>query len=416
MKNKFDAIIIGGGAAGMMAAIVATRKGKNILIVEKNQKLGKKILVTGNGRCNISNENVTKDLSRPIHYFGTEPKFVLNALNQFGVYETKQFFRELGIELKEEDNGRLFPVSNQAQAVVDVLEYEMKNLEIKTAKPNVPKVIKYDEKAELFEIVLTDGRHVFAPKLVISTGGKSHEKLGTSGDGYRYAEQFGHTITPLFPAHVPVLVKSPLCHSLQGVKVEVNIKAYANNKVFTENHGTIMFAHFGLSAPAILEISRDIAEQTLIKQNPVAVEVNFLPQINKDQLDQYLIERWKQSPNKSLGFSLVGLLPYKVFPAILETEGIDSSQKVSEVTKKTRNRISRLLQSYRFDINGIRGFDDAHFTAGGVSVKEVHPETLASKKQQGLYFCGEILDIDGECGGYNLQWAWSSGYIVGKNL
>lgn len=416
MKNKFDAIIIGGGASGIMTAITARRRGKDVLLVEKNDKIGKKILVTGNGRCNISNENVVEDISKPVHYSGSQPKFTLSTLNQFNIYETKEFFRELGIEFNEEDNGRLFPVSNQAQAVVDVLAYELENLGVKIAKPNAPKVIRYDEKTKLYEVVLTDGRHVFAPKLVISTGGKSHSRLGSTGDGYNYAEQFGHSITPLFPAYSPLIVKSPLCHKLQGVKLEVSVKAIARGKTFAENTGTIMFAHFGLSAPVVLEISREIAEEILVKGNKVSLEVNFVPGIAKHQIDEYLLNRWQTSPNKSLGFSLVGLLPHKVLPAILEVEGIDPEQNVSEITKENRLKIGKLLQEYKFDIEDVRGFDDSHFTAGGVNVKEVSPETLESKIQKGLYFCGEVLDVDGECGGYNLQWAWSSGHVVGKNL
>ncbi len=416
MTKVYDAIIIGGGASGMMAAIIAKRRGKNIILLEKNAKLGRKILVTGNGRCNISNENTIEDQRKPIHYMGRNPKFVLSVFNQFGIKETKKFFNELGIEFKEEDKGRLFPSSNQAQSVVDVLEYELQNLNIKIAEKNSPKKIIFNKDNSQYEVTISDGRKLISKKIVVATGGLTLPTTGSNGDGYEYAKQFGHTILPTFPGYVAVKTKSPLCHFLQGVKLEVAVKAYSDGQELAENTGTIMFTHFGLSAPVILEISRVIANEITVKKNKVKVHVNFLPDVKKENLEKFVVERWAKSPNKSLGFSFVGLLPKKVFPAILDANDIDKDMKCSDVKKELRAKIINLLSEYEFIIDDIRDYKDAHFTAGGVDTKELNPKTLESKLQPGLYFSGEVMDIDGICGGYNLQWAWSTGAVVGSNI
>lgn len=416
MTKVYDAIILGGGASGMMAAIMAKRNGKNVIVVEKNQKLGKKILVTGNGRCNIANENAIEDQKKPVHYFGQNPKFVISVLNQFGIKETKNFFSELGIVFKEEDKGRLFPSSNQAQSVVDVLEYELQSLNIKIAEKNTPKKIDFNKKSGNYEVTISDGRVLLGEKLVIATGGLTLPDSGSNGDGYEYAKQFGHTILPTFPGYVAIRTKSPLCHILQGVKLEVGVKAYTNNKLIAENTGTIMFAHFGLSAPVILEISRIIAQETIVNKNSVKLTVNFLPDIKNEDLEKTLIKRWSTSPNKPLDLSFIGLLPKKVFPALLDVAGIERGLKCSDVTKELRGKIMKLLSEYEFEIDSVRDYKAAHFTAGGVNTKELNPKTLESKLQEGLYFCGEVMDIDGICGGYNLQWAWSTGAVVGSNI
>ena len=425
MLKQYDAIIIGAGASGMMAAITAKRRGRHILLIERNDQIGKKILVTGNGRCNISNKNVVQDYHKPVHYFGNNPKFVLSVLNQFGLEETLEFFHDLGVEFSEEDEGRLFPISNQAQSIVDVLLYEARELGIKIAKPNTVKNLDFDNDTQLFKLELNDGQEVETRKLVVATGGKSHHELGATDAGYEIATQFKHTITPTFPAYVALSVKSPLCHKLQGVKLEVKVKAFSNvadgqgQELIAENEGTLMFAHFGLSAPSVLEISGQIAYELEVRKRKVKLEINFLPSIGEhtdNNLQEIILDRWQKNPNKTLESSFIGVLPKKVFPAILEVNGIDGKIKVAEVTKELRQKIVKLLTQYEFDIDSIRGFDEAHFTAGGVDTKEVDPKTLGSKLQKGLYFCGEILDIDGECGGFNLQWAWSSGAVVGKNI
>lgn len=399
----------------MVCVITAARAGKHVLLLEKNPKLGKKILYTGNGRCNITNAHVVEDQRGPVHYHGSHPKFVIPALNAFSLEKTKHFFDELGIEFVEEADGRFFPSSNQAQSVVDVLKFELERLDVEIKLETEVKSAKYNKTRKLFEVDSSAGKYS-APKLVIACGGKSYPKFGSTGDGYTLAKSFEHTVTPTFPAYVALVVDSPLCKELQGTKVEVVAKVIVDGKQVAENSGTMMFAHFGLSAPAILELSRLISEQINVNHKKVSLKVNFLPNIKRDKLEEFIISRWSKCPHKSLGFSFVGLLPQKLFPAMLEANSIDTEIKCSQVDKKTRSKIVELLSGYEFEVGGVRGFDESHFTAGGVNVKEVNPNTMESTMQSNLYFTGEVLDIDGDCGGYNLQWAWSSGYVAGINI
>ena len=409
MKKNYDLTIIGAGASGMMAAIKASKRGKRVLMIERNAKPGKKILLTGNGRCNISNENSLEDQKKPVHYHGKNPKFVLSVFNKFGLQETKKFFQDVGIEFIEEDEGRLFPASNQAGSVVEVLEYAMNQEKVRVMYNQRVKKMVFED--SIYKIVLQDGREIQSQNVLISTGGKSLSR--PAEDGYEFASQFGHKIIDMFPAYSGLNTKSQLCHKLQGVKMEVEVKAIVGNKEIAKNTGTIMFAHYGLSAPVVLEISREIAEARIVNGHKAFVEVNFFPNIAENELDAMILKRWEKFPQKSLDFSFVGLLPKKVFPAILAVEGIDGTVKVSDVNKALRRKIVNLLGKYRFEIDSVRGYNEAHFTAGGVDTKEIDPQTMQSKLQKGLYFSGEILDIDGDCGGYNLQWAWSSGAVVG---
>ncbi len=411
--KKYDAIIIGGGASGMMAAIIAARRDKNIAIIEKNSKLGRKILATGNGRCNISNKNSQEDKRTLKHYFGQNPKFVMSAFNQFDYNDTEVFFEELGINFKEEDGGRMFPVSNQAQSVLDVFEFELNRLQVKLITSKTPKEINYDNG---FIVKLNDGQEISSKKLIVSTGGKTYPKFGTTGDGYTIAKQFGHSIIEQFPVYSGLIIKSPIFQKLQGIKCEASVVAKVDNKEIAKNTGTIMFAHFGLSAPGVLEISRSIAQKLRLEKKKVILSLNLLAFIKKDEVDKFLVDRWQKQPSKTLGFSFEGLLAKKIAPAFLESANIDPNQKVSEISKDLRQKIIQTLTNYQFEIIDVKDYDEAHFTAGGVNTKEINPKNLESLIQKNLFFCGEVLDIDGECGGYNLQWAWTSGYVVGINV
>ncbi len=430
MRKKYDLSIIGAGASGIIAAIIAARKGKKVVLIEKNKQIGKKILVTGNGRCNISNINVKKDYKSPIHYYGENPKFVISIFNQFGLDDTKLFFNNLGIEFIEKNSsdlgkGRLFPASNQAQAVLDVLKYELDRLNIKiikNAKINDINLINKDQ--PLFEICLKDNRKFISSNVLISTGGRAYPQMGSSGDGWEWAKKFNHKIIKPFPAFVGLNVKSLICHFLQGVKLNVNIKAYYFNDKdktsyeFVENNGTLMFTHYGLSAPVVLKISRDISYHINVLKNQVFLKINFLPAILEQDIDRFLVNRFLKMPHRNLSSSFIGILPKKVFPLLLKTENMQDFKdiKCSQVNKNLRKKLIKLLTKFELQIDSTRDFSEAHFTAGGVDTKEINPKTLESKNQKGLYFSGEILDIDGDCGGYNLQWAWSTGAIVGDSV
>jgi hypothetical protein len=415
----YDVIVLGGGASGMVAAIFAKRSGKKVLLIEKNKELGRKILTTGNGRCNISNENVVDDYRTGEHYNGENPKFVISALNQFGLADTKEFFQDLGVEFVEEDEGRLFPASNQAQSVLDVLSYELEQLKVKVITENTVKTLFYqgkEDKKERFSLEITDGRKFSCKNLSLAVGGKTYPNFGSTGDGYDYAKELRHSIIEPFPVYTGLEVDSQLYHWLQGTKLEVGIEAFSKGESIGSNVGTIMFSHYGLSAPVVLELSRKISYLMNIEKTQVELEINFLPGIPKEDLEEFLIKRWARFPQKSLARSFDGLLPKKIFPMIMRVEGIDKEITCSEVTVDLRKEIVKLLSEYRVKVTGVRGFEEAHFTGGGVDTKEINPKTLESKITPGLYFCGEILDIDGECGGYNLQWAWTSGAVVGRSV
>lgn len=411
MKSIYDAIIIGAGASGLVCAITAAKNSKKVLLIEKNSKVGRKILYTGNGRCNITNTSVVEDSRNPVHYHGKFPKFVIPALNQFSLADTTEFFSKLGLEFIVESDGRCFPSSNQAQSVVDVLREELERLNVEILLDTPVEEVSC---ANRF-VVTAGGKDYQSKKLVIATGGKSYPKFGSSGDGYTFAKKLGHSLVETYPAYVPLTVDDPICKELQGLKLETEVRVFTEGKQVAINSGTLMFAHFGLSAPVVLELSRKISE-LLAQKKQVVLKVNLLPGVPREKLDNFLKERFARLHHKTLRNCFVGLLPQKLFPAMLNASKIDGDTNCAQVSKDIRSKIAELLSAYPFKVSGTQGFEEAHFTAGGVNVKEVNPNTMESKLHPGLFLCGEVLDIDGDCGGYNLQWAWSSGYVAGMNI
>lgn len=410
MNNK-KCVIIGGGPAGITAAIVAARNGAKVTILEKKNELGKKILISGNGRCNLSNQDVSWE-----NYHGKFPKFSASVFSQFSNSDTFDFFHSLGVETKVEDKGRVFPLSDQADSVLDVLTYELENLGVEILFQS--KVTEIKKVGDEFVTHLFNGKVLQSDKLIIATGGKTYSTLGSSGDGYSFAKEFGHTIEDLYPVSSGLDVDSPLkslVNKLQGVKIEAGVSAYDGEKKLSEDTGTVLFTHFGLSAWAIMRLSFDISRiLNLENKSSVDVFLDFFPQYDKNSLDSILKERWEENPKKSLGFSFVGLMQKKIAPAILEFAGYDVTRKAGEISKADRLAIVDLLKKYKFKVVSVRSWDEAQFTMGGVSVTEINPKTMESKLVPGLHFCGEVVDITGDSGGYNLQWAWSSGYVAGK--
>jgi len=416
MKKKV--IVIGAGASGLIAAVVAARNNHHVMILEKRQRSGKKILLTGNGRCNLTNENVSANnyFSGPVSIPKQHPKFVESTFSRFSQTDTIRFFEELGLMTFSEPDGRIFPRSNQAQSVVDVLLFELERL-------NVPivynkEVTSIQKKNKLFEVTCSTQKQYTADVVVLAVGGKSYPVTGSTGDGYTITQSLGHTIIPPTESSVPIRVKSQLCQKLQGVKPEVAISiSDSTGKILISHSGTLMFAHFGLSGPVIMESSRGVGK--FFKQHPdnrLYISINFFPEYSKEKLDQLIINRFEQQPHKSLSTVFVGMLISKIAPAIFDVNGIDKTMPVSSVTKELRNIIVHLLTAYKEEILGTMGWDLAQFTAGGVDIKEINSQTMESKIVPGLFLCGEVVDIDGECGGYNLQWAWSSGYVAGSSI
>ncbi len=408
MGREYDTIIIGGGASGMMAAISAARSGRRrILVLEKNEGLGRKVLVTGNGRGNLT--NIDLDIE---YYHGHNVKFAYSGLNQFDNYATMNFFEELGVKLKVEEDGRVFPVSDQASSIVEVLTYEMDRLEVETLCSTRVTDLILSRRGGL---EVRTGRERFrAKKVILCAGGCSYPQLGSAGDGFKLAAKLGHNITPIHQALVPLEVKGNWYHKLQGVKIEVELKLLRAGREIKRFKDQLLFTHYGISGPVVLNSSRDILD--MLDDPEFEVTINFFPTRTKEDIDKLLIERWHQRPTKSLAFSFVGLLPKKLAPVLLRRMGIsDLEREVSQVRRETRLEIASCFTHWALEIKGSCPFTEAMVTAGGIDTLQVDSKTMESQLVEGLFFAGEILDIDGDSGGYNLQFAWSSGFVAGIN-
>jgi predicted Rossmann fold flavoprotein len=394
--------IVGGGASGLMAACVAAKNGAKVTILERNKRIGKKILVTGNGRCNYTNTltNVTD--------YNNEA-FVAKGISLFNPSRTMDFFNKMGIVPKVESEGKAYPLSEQASSIVDVFLYELERLNIDVMTNS--KVVSIIRKNQYFSIYLEDGRYFESDKVIIATGGKAMPKSGSDGSGYDLAEGLGHQVTPIFPALVKLKLESPYLKHLKGIKMPTHVELIHRDKVIQEEYGDILFGNYGISGPTILQLSRN-AMDLYNQGEKVYIKLTLVTALSK----QEVIDRFDQSMDKPIDFSLVGLINKRYISAIIKEANIEKQNTpVKEVPKAQLNRLIDLLFDWRFLVKGSKSFNDAQVTAGGVSVQEIDPQTMESKLVSGLYFTGEVMDIDGRCGGYNLQWAWSSGYLAGLN-
>lgn len=401
---KENIIVVGGGAAGIIAAISARRNGCNVTILEKNDRVGKKILATGNGRCNYTNINLST-----INYHGKNPKFTYSALGSFNVDMTIQFFERLGITPFVEEGGKVFPMSLQSSSVLDVLRLEMENLGIKIKlQANVRKIKKDKD----FTLELESGEKIRGSKVIIATGGKAMPASGSDGSGYNLVKELGHTIVETFPGLVQLKLEGNIFKNLKGVKFPGRAMLSCENKFLLEDFGDILFTDYGISGPPILQISRTAIEY-LNNKKDVRLKISIINSKSKEELFDYLDKRFILMKNRTIEEALIGLINKRLIPTILKEVGIKKDKKVSAISKKEIKDISGILTNWEFKISGSKDWKDAQVTAGGVSTDEVDSKTMESKKCRGLYIVGELLDIDGDCGGFNLQWAWSSGYIAG---
>jgi len=408
MGAKKQVVIVGGGASGMVAAISAKRKGADVTILERNPRIGKKILATGNGRCNFTNINLDAAC-----YHGSNPQFVYGVFSEFGVQETIAFFEELGIAHKVEEAGKVFPMSDQASSILDVLLYELKELGIRIVCNAYVQNIKKEQGR--FSVELADGTCFHGDRVIIATGGKAMPSSGSDGNGYTLAERLGHTIIPLFPALVQMMLEGDYFRHIQGVKFIGTAELLHNHKVLAKERGDILFANYGVSGPPILQISRKAGE-LLQAQEEVFLKIILIDSMRIGELSELLLKRMQNRPEKNVEFSLVGLINKRLIPVILKEAGIsDLHCPVGNLSVKERDKIIRILTDWRFKVRGTKSWSSAQVTAGGVVTAEINQKTLASKIISDLYFAGEIIDVDGKCGGFNLQWAWSSGYLAGQN-
>lgn len=405
-------IVIGGGAAGMMAAVQASEKGAQVTLIEKNKNLGKKILITGKGRCNLTN---SIDIEGMISNFPGNGTFLYGALYTFSNSDLMNFFTELGVPLKIERGGRVFPKSDRSYDIVGALEKKLKknNVSILTNS----EVIEIYNKSGKFMVILKDGHKIIGDKLIIATGGVSYPVTGSTGDGYKWAKIFGHEIVPIRPSLVPLVAKEKWIRDLQGLSLKnVNINlTNKNNKKLAEGFGEMLFTHFGVSGPIILTISRVIVDDLQKNKKHITLHIDFKPALSWEQLDNRVQRDIKQFSNKQLKNSLGQLLPNKLIPVVIERANLDPTKVMHQITKEERKNLVNLLKDFTLTITGARPIEEAIVTAGGVNVKEINPQTMESKLIPNLYFVGEILDIDGVTGGFNLQAAFSTGFVAGAS-
>jgi len=408
METRKRVLIAGGGAAGMIAAISARKLGADVTILEKNPRVGKKILATGNGRCNYTNVNTNTS-----YYHGNDPKFALSALSNFSVEDTIRFFEDLGIEHKVEELGKVFPMSDQASSILDVLLYEMNEIGIHIiCDACVKEITKLKHE---FIIKLENGTVYKCDRVILATGGKAMPSSGSDGNGYELAEKLGHTVTDIFPALVQLMLEGSFFKRIDGVKLVGTAEVIHNNKSIVKDRGDILFANYGVSGPPILQISRKAGE--LINEGKeVFLKITIMDMMPKDELRKLLSKRFQTDPKKPVDFSLVGLINKRLIPVVLAEAGVkDMKCPVSKLSVDDREGIVDILTDWRFKIKGTKSWPSAQVTAGGVVSNEIDRNTMESLLVKGLFFAGELIDIDGQCGGFNLQWAWSSGYMAGRN-
>jgi predicted Rossmann fold flavoprotein len=408
---KYDLAVIGGGPAGMMAAGRAGELGARVILLEKNNKLGVKLLATGGGRCNLTNKIVNqKDL---ISQYGEYGKFLYKTLNKFGVDEVIDFFTKRGVPLKIEAGNRVFPISNQAVDILTALADYLRESKVTIlTNSTVRQIVRLGKAIE--KIVLADGSEILAEKYIIATGGKSYPQTGSSGDGYQWVEKIGHTVIDPRPALAPIVAQEAFCKELQGISLSnVLATVYKQGRKIASQNGEIMFTGDGLSGPAVINLSKVIGQMLPEK---TVLQLDFFPQYNQFQLDEKIRLLFGEASNKLLKNCFDGLLPPRLASVIVKKAIIDPDKKLNSVTREERKKLARLLKEFTVEVRALAGFDKAMVTAGGVSLSEIDSKTMKSKIIDNLFFAGEILDLDGPTGGYNLQICWSTGYVAGESI
>lgn len=420
-------MIVGGGPAGMFAAITAAQNGHAVTLVEKNEKLGKKLYITGKGRCNITNAG---DMDNLFSNVMTNSRFLYSAFYAFDSQQVIDFFEHNGLNTKVERGNRVFPVSDHSSDVIAVLQKVLKeqNVEILLQKevqslltePYVTAAAEEQKKKEkcsqmIKGIRLSDGGTIKADRVILATGGFSYQTTGSTGDGYRFAKKVGHSVTDIRPSLVPFLAEEDYVTGMQGLSLKnVKVQIYDEKKLLFEEFGEMLFTHFGVSGPLVLSASAAIRPAQAGKK--LSMFIDLKPALTEEQLDHRILREFEEAKNKQFKNSIGKLFPAKMNPVMLELSGIDPEKKVNEITREERQRFVKLIKAFPVTLNGTRDFNEAIITRGGINVKEVNPSTMESKLVKDLYFCGELLDVDAMTGGYNLQIAWSTGYLAGSSV
>lgn len=410
-------IVIGGGPAGMFAAIAAaeTSASNEVILLEKNEKLGKKLFITGKGRCNITNASDMEDLFSNVM---SNAKFLYSAFYSYDNMRVIDFFEQNGLRTKVERGNRVFPVSDHSSDVIATLNRVLKEKKVKVMlHTEVGQILMQEEEdgtKTAVGVKLKDQTTLMADRVIVATGGFSYQTTGSTGDGYRFAEEAGHTITEISPALVPFYAKEEYVTRLQGLSLKnVEVRIYDGKKLLYEEFGEMLFTHFGVSGPLILSASAALKPAQTKKE--LALKIDLKPAVSEEQLDKRLLREFEEAKNKQFKNAVAGLFPAKMTPIMIEVSGIDPEKKVNEVTREERHAFINLIKTFPVTLCGLRDFNEAIITKGGVKVKEIDPSTMGSKCTRQLYFCGEVLDLDAMTGGYNLQIAWSTGYLAGNS-
>jgi len=412
-KNKPKIVVVGGGAGGMMAAGRAGQNGASVTLIEKNKILGKKILISGKGRCNVTNDCEIEEL---INNFPGNGKFLFGPLYSFSNNDLINFFSNLGVKLKNERGGRVFPQSDSSKDIVDALIKYLNQAGVNILKGTDVKNILI-ESNQVQGVLLDNGTTISADKIIIATGGVSFSGTGSTGDGYQWAKKMGHTIIPLRPSLIPLEVEENWLKELQGLSLK-NVSVYIKTpkgKIIAEAFGEMIFTHFGVSGPIILTLSRKAVDYWQKTPEPLYLAIDLKPALSLEQLDNRLQRDIEKYSNKQLKNSLGDLLPNKMIQIIINKSQIDTNKVMNQITKNEREKLLKLLKGFELKLTKPRPINEAIVTAGGVNVKEINPQTMESKLIKGLYFVGEVLDIDGITGGYNLQAAFSTGFVAGDS-
>lgn len=404
-------IVIGGGPAGMMAAYAASCQGHAVTVLEQNEKLGKKLFITGKGRCNITNAG---DMDNLFANVMSNRKFLYSAFYTFDNEQVLSFFENQGLRTKVERGNRVFPLSDHSSDVIAALSRALKSQNVDIwLHTKVQSLLIRDEAA--CGVVLSDGKTVEADDVIVATGGISYPSTGSTGDGYRMAEESGHALVECTPSLVPFETKEDWVKDLQGLSLRnVTVSIYHGKKKLYEDFGEMLFTHFGVSGPLILSASGMI-KPVQFKQE-LCMYIDLKPALDAEQLDKRILREFDAAMNKQFKNVIGSLMPAKMIPVVIRLSGIDPDKKVNEVSREERQHLVQLLKRLPLTINGLRGWNEAIITKGGVSVKDINPSTMESKKVSHLFFCGEVLDLDALTGGYNLQIAWSTGYLAGISV
>lgn len=407
MEQKI--VVIGAGAAGLMAAGQAARRGQSVLMIDKNDRPARKVMITGKGRCNVTNDCDNETFLKNIR---SNPRFLYSAIAGFSTADTMEFFENLGVRLKTERGNRVFPVSDRAADIVDALSAFAKSAGARYQKGRVEKILSGAEGVEA--VVLADGETIACTDVIVATGGESYPGTGSTGDGYRLARMLGHEVTRIRPSLIPIETEDSFCKEMQGLSLRnVTLTVTKGKKKIFSELGEMLFTHFGVSGPLVLSASSHMDDEIM---GEYVLHIDLKPGLSPEQLDARLLRDFEKYKNKDFLNALGDLLPRKMIPVMVRRSGIEGTSKVHQITRQQRRNLVELVKDFTIIPKAFRPINEAIVTAGGVSVKQVDPKTMESKLCRGLYFAGEVLDLDAYTGGFNLQIAFSTGFAAGTHV